>query len=73
MKYRNIATFPRWAHIETLLKNLAWKLDIKIYTEKETGFLRDIVRFEVDGETEKVNQFKLSMKTFVAEWNEEIK
>ena len=48
---------PKFANVPTFLKNLAWQLGINIEIEVEKGWLRETVRFKVEGEETKVKKF----------------
>lgn len=48
---------PKFANVPTFLKNLAWQLGINIEIEVDKGWLRETVRFKVEGEEAKVKKF----------------
>ncbi len=48
---------PKFANVPTFLKNLAWQLGVNIEIEVDKGWLRETVRFKVEGDEEKVKKF----------------
>ena len=48
---------PKFANVPTFLKNLAWQLGIDIEIEVDKGWLRETVRFKVEGDEMKVKKF----------------
>jgi hypothetical protein len=48
---------PKFANVPTFLKNLAWQLGLNIEIEVDKGWLRETVRFKIEGEEAKVKKF----------------
>lgn len=60
---------PRWARSDQAIKNGCWSLGLKCSVERETTLLREIVRFEVEGEESKLLAFKRGLESSIKEWN----
>lgn len=69
MKRRGILSGPRWARIESALRNIAWDMGLEIRTEADRCWLTETVRFEVSGPDREVNIFVNAVKGAADEWN----
>lgn len=56
--YRDIFEAPRWAGGQSLVKSLAWGYGLKLDMDVDKGWLRETVRFHVEGDDQKVANFK---------------
>jgi hypothetical protein len=56
--FREIVEAPRWAGFQTLVKDLAWGYGLKLDLQADKGWIRETVRFSVEGEDSKVASFK---------------
>jgi hypothetical protein len=56
--YREIVTGPRWAGASTFIKDAAFGYGLKLTIEIDKGWLRETIRFEVEGDDSKVDKFK---------------
>lgn len=56
--YREIVTGPRWAGASTFIKDAAFGYGLKLTIEIDKGWLRETIRFEVEGEDGRVEKFK---------------
>lgn len=59
---------PRFANGPTFLKNLAWQLGLNIEIEVDKGWLRETVRFKVEGEEGKLRKFKVVLEEALQEY-----
>lgn len=53
---RFIVVYPFWLNMESILKDIAWELDVSITIQKESGLLTKI-RIEIRGDEERLNKF----------------
>ncbi len=61
---------PRWARSDQAIKNVAWSLGLKCKVERDTSFLRETVRFEVEGNESNLIAFKNVLTSSLEEWND---
>jgi hypothetical protein len=66
---RSFVDGPRWAKIESLIKNYAWAASLDIKTDVEKGWFRETVRFEVSGEDKVVDQYLQDIYNAIDKWN----
>lgn len=59
---------PKFANVPTFLKNLAWQLGLDIEIEVDKGWLRETVRFKVEGEEDKLRKFKVVLDESLQEY-----
>jgi predicted cupin superfamily sugar epimerase len=67
---RSFVDGPRWAKLESLIKNHAWAARLDIKTDVEKGWFRETVRFEVSGEDKVVDQYLQDIYNSIDKWNE---
>lgn len=60
---------PRWAKVPSFLRDQAWTLGLKIEVEVDKGWIRENVRFRVEGDAEKVKEFAARLEQAGNEYN----
>jgi len=56
--FRDIIEAPRWAGVQKLIRDLAWEYNLKLDLQVDKGWLRETVRLSVEGDDQKVINFK---------------
>jgi hypothetical protein len=56
--FREILEGPRWAGLQKLVSDLAWGYNFKLDLQADKGWVRETVRFSVEGNDQKVAAFK---------------
>ncbi len=56
--FRYIIEAPRWAGLQTLVRDLAWGYGLKLDLQADKGWIRETVRFMVEGDDRKVANFR---------------
>ena len=69
VRTKGFAQGPRWASFPTFLKNECFLLDLKCKIEVEKGFLKETVRWTVEGPEDKVDQLKDNVTAAIEQWN----
>ena len=67
-KYKSSMTAPRFARIPSFMKTLAWELGITLDIDVDKFFLREAIRFQVCGDSEKVKRFADALNKAIDEW-----
>jgi len=57
-KIRSWVEAPKWANVSNFIKNLAWELGLECTVEVDKGWIRETVRYVVEGEEAKLRTFK---------------
>ena len=60
----------RWARSDISIKELAFQLDLKCTIERDTSFLREHIRFTVEGDENDLIVFKKTLVRAVQHYNE---
>lgn len=55
--FREIIEAPRWAGLETIIRDLAWEYDLALSLDVEKRLLKATFRLRVDGDDGKVASF----------------
>ncbi len=59
---------PRWARIDQFIKEVAHFLDLDCTVERDTGVLREYVRFKVEGRAEAVDRLETILREAVEKY-----
>jgi len=65
---RSCVEAPKFAYVPTFLKNTAWQLGLKIEIEVDKGWLRETIRFKVEGDENKLKTFKINLEKAIQEY-----
>mgnify|MGYP007077385295 CR=1 FL=1 len=68
-KIRSWWEAPRWAGVESAIKNLAWELGLECETEVDKGFINETGRYWVSGTESKLKEFKHRLKLAIKNYN----
>lgn len=60
---------PRWAKVPSFLRDLAWRLNLRIEIETEKGWFRERVRARVHGPVDAVKEFERQYDDAVRDYN----
>ena len=71
MKFKAWIEAPKFAGVPSFLKTTAWQLDIEIKVDVDSGWWFETVRFEVNGEENKVRKFQRILKQAIEEYLED--
>ena len=72
--YTSYVEGPRWANFPNYIKNLCHMLDLKIVVmDIDKGFIKETVRFKIEGVESALNDFKNQMVKDVNDWNSDDK
>jgi len=71
MQARSYIEGPRWAGLSTFLRNEAYRLNLELTLDIEKGWIRETVRFEVNGPTEKIKLFFKQIEVALNDLNKE--
>ena len=71
-RFSSVCEAPRWANVPSFLRDQAWNLGLKIEVEVDKGWIRERVRFRIEGEPEKVNEFLSRFKEAGEQYNSQI-
>jgi len=66
-KYKGIIECPRWMNFETELKNYCWASDIHIVVDVDKSLFRKNIRFIVESEDNKIDQFIIDINNVLVE------
>jgi len=61
-------TAPRFARIPSFMKTLAWELGVTLDIDVDKFFLRETIRFQACGDSEKVERFADALNKAIDEW-----
>lgn len=68
--WREIIVGPRWARFSSFLKDECFARGLKLTVlEQDKGWIRETVRFEVEGDGEKIEALKREVYTAVDDYN----
>jgi hypothetical protein len=70
--YREIITGPRWAGASTFIKDAAFGYGLKLTIDIEKGWLRETIRFEVEGEDGRVEKFKRDLRSAMEDYQRRV-
>jgi len=59
---------PRWAGAKRLIETLAWELGLDCETHVDKGLIREMVRFKVSGEVDKLRKFQAAYEASLREY-----
>lgn len=62
---------PRWAHVESFVRDLAFHLNLECWTQVEKGWLREHGRLKVSGDENACQQFMDKLNLALSEYNGE--
>lgn len=70
--YREIVTGPRWAGASTFIKDAAFGYGLKLTIDIDKGWLRETIRFEVEGEDSRVENFKRDLHAAMEDYQRRV-
>ena len=62
---------PRWAHMESYLRDLAWRLDLEIKVEIEKHLITESGRCSVTGDKSQTQRFIRTANAAIADYNKD--
>jgi len=71
-KYRDMIEAPRWAGGSRLVRDLAWGYDLKLDIQIDKGWIRETVRFAVEGDDQKVINFKKDLYASIEDYQRRV-
>lgn len=69
--YREIITGPRWAGIDTFLKDMAFELGLDIRLDIDNGWIRKTVRVECRGDADSIMKMSRAVTAALEQYNSE--
>lgn len=69
--YRSYIQGPRWAGLPTFIKNAAFMNSLSVQIDIDKGFLRETVRFEIEGPIDRINAFKAAIQAAIQDYQED--
>jgi len=70
--YREIVTGPRWAGASTFIKDAAFGYGLKLTIEIDKGWIRETIRFQVEGDDGKVERFKRDLHEAMEDYQKRV-
>lgn len=70
--YRDMIEAPRWAGAQKLVRDLAWGYELKLEIQADKGWLRETVRFSVEGDDRKVDKFKRDLYASIEDYQRRV-
>lgn len=61
---------PRWARFDIAIRNACWELGLKCEVERDTSFLRESVRFKIEGKESDLLIFKRGLESSIQEFEQ---
>lgn len=66
---RAVMQAPRFASLPSLIRELAWMLNLELKIEVDKHFITENVRFSVTGEDPVIDMFSRKLHESIAEYN----
>lgn len=70
--FRDLIEGPRWAGISGFIKDTAFLFGLKLNIDVDKGWLRETVRFEVEGGENAVAKFKTTLYDAMADYQKRV-
>lgn len=70
--WRDHINGPRWANLPTAIKNACWELGLNVKIEIDKGWIRETVRFSIEGSKDELEALREAFARGVSEYNERL-
>ncbi len=67
--FSEVVVAPRFARVPTFIRDMAFILGLDLSIEVEKHFIRETVRFRVEGDEGKVGRFRTALAEAMSEYN----